>query len=84
MPHINWHALPLGIKHHLIERLHRREITQNDVEALKQWIAGNPEVPGGPWWIDFGSFKLVGEGKYPKTFLTKDQAAFGTKLPLSR
>jgi hypothetical protein len=29
---------------------------------------------------DFGSFKLCGEGKYPKTFLLKGQAAKGEEI----
>lgn len=40
----------------------------------------DPEVPEGPWWKDFGTFKLAGEGKHPKTFLVKGQAAFGKQL----
>ena len=83
---------PLRVKQHLIERLHDREITQDDLEALKMscrppvggklkmWIDGNPEVPEGPWWKEFGSFKLAGAGRHPKTFLTKDQPAFGVSL----
>ena len=27
-----------------------------------------PECPPMTWFKDFGSFKLCGEGKYPKTF----------------
>jgi hypothetical protein len=29
---------------------------------------------------DFGSFKVCGEGKYPKTFLLRGQIAKGEKL----
>lgn len=80
MPKISWHSLPLRLKQHLIERLHQREITQADLEALRIWIGSDPELPDGPWWKDFGTFKLTGEGRFPKTFLTKDQAAFGQKI----
>jgi hypothetical protein len=34
----------------------------------------------GAWYKDFGSFKLCGEGRYPKTFLLAGQAATGQKL----
>jgi hypothetical protein len=34
----------------------------------------------GRWFKDFGSFKLCGEGKYPKTFLLAGQAAMGEQL----
>ncbi len=44
------------------------------------WIEANPDVPDGPWCKGFGSFKLAGEGKYPKTFLTKHQRCVGKNL----
>jgi hypothetical protein len=39
-----------------------------------------PDAPDGLWYKDFGSFKICGEGKYPKTFLLAGQAAKGQKL----
>ena len=80
MPKIGWQALPIGLKRHLVERLHEREISQDDMLALRLWISTDPEVPDGPWWKDFGTFKLTGHGRYPKTFLTRGQAAFGREL----
>ena len=80
MPKIRWQSLPLNLKQHLVERLREREITQDDLEALRRWINTDPEVPEGPWWKDFGTFKLTGAGQYPKTFLKRDQAAFGKEL----
>jgi len=47
------------------------------VEKLRDWTQTNPIVPAGRWYKDFGSFKLVGTGSVPQTFLTKDQAAAG-------
>ena len=47
MPKIGWHSLPLRVKQLLIERLHDREIAQDDLESLKMWIDGNPAVPEG-------------------------------------
>jgi hypothetical protein len=44
------------------------------------WIASNPEVPDGPWFKDFRSFKLCGHGNLPKTFLAPDQSATGTQI----
>jgi hypothetical protein len=38
------------------------------------------ELPEGPWYKDFGSFKPCGEGAYPKTFLLAGQVATGSKL----
>ncbi len=51
-----------------------------DLYRLKLWRESEPEAPEGLWYKDFGSFKVCGEGKYPKTFLLKGQAAKGHKL----
>jgi hypothetical protein len=40
----------------------------------------NPVAPEGKWYKDFGSFKLCGEGAYPKTFLEMGQAPDGKKI----
>jgi hypothetical protein len=80
VPRIKWQDLPPGIRDHLRVRTRERELSKEDLAALLDWIRTDPEVPDGPWWKDFGSFKLAGEGRYPKTFLTRDQPAFGQKL----
>jgi hypothetical protein len=49
VPKISWQALPFRLKQHLVERLHEREITQHDLEALRKWIGTDPEVPAGAW-----------------------------------
>jgi hypothetical protein len=51
-----------------------------DLYQLKLWRESEPEAPEGVWYKDFGSFKICGEGKYPKTFLLRGQAAKGKKL----
>jgi hypothetical protein len=66
MPKIQWTELPLALRDHLFE--------------LKLWRESEPEAPEGAWYKDFGSFKICGEGKYPKTFLLRGQAARGKKL----
>lgn len=57
-----------------------RRITLSDLNALRLWMETQPEVPAGEWYKDFGSFKLCGEGTYPKTFLLKGQVGHGIKL----
>ena len=57
-----------------------RKISLNDLNQLRIWIESKPDVPDGHWYKDFGSFKLCGEGSYPKTFLLAGQAATGQKL----
>ena len=80
MPAIEWKALPRQVRDHLMDRLRLRKITAKDLRALLACINTDPQVPGGAWCKDFGSFKLAGEGKYPKTFLSKDQRCYGVKI----
>jgi hypothetical protein len=61
-------------------RLRDRKITVDDLYQLKVWRESQPEAPEGLWFKDFGSFKGCGEGKFPKTFLLRGQAARGQKL----
>jgi hypothetical protein len=53
---------------------------QSKFYQLKSWREVGPEAPDAPWYKDFGSFKVCGEGKYPKTFLLRGQPAKGEKL----
>ncbi len=81
MPKIaTWSEMPAAVRQHLIERMHDRKIGLDDLNRLRVWLESEPDVPEGPWYKDFGSFKLCGEGKYPKTFLLAGQPATGTKL----
>lgn len=81
MPKIaTWSEMPVAIREHLIERMRDRKIGVDDLNRLRLWLESQPEVPDGPWYRDFGSFKLCGEGRYPKTFLLAGQVAIGTKL----
>lgn len=80
MPKIQWTDLPPALRNHLFDRLRDRKITVEDLYQLKLWRESEPEAPDGPWFKDFGSFKVAGVGKYPKTFLLRGQAARGQKL----
>ena len=80
MPKIQWIGLPSALRDHLFERLRERKVTAEDLYRLKEWRESEPEAPEGPWYKDFGSFKICGEGQYPKTFLLPGQAAKGEKL----
>jgi hypothetical protein len=75
-----WSRLPAAVRDHLVERMHERNIGLEDLNRLRVWVQSKPEVPEGPWYKDFGSFKLCGKGKYPKTFLFLGQTAAGQKL----
>lgn len=80
MPKIQWNDLPPALRNHLLERARERQVSAEDLYKLKLWRESSPEAPDGLWYKDFGSFKLCGEGKYPKTFLLAGQAANGTKI----
>ena len=81
MPQIEtWARLPPAIRDHLIERMRDRSISLEDLNQLRLWIESTPEVPEEKWYKDFGSFKICGEGKYPKTFLLATQSAQGRRL----
>ncbi len=81
MPKIaTWSQMPAAVREHLIERMHDRKIGLDDLNRLRVWLESEPDVPEEPWYKDFGSFKLCGEGRYPKTFLLAGQAASGRKL----
>ena len=80
MPKIEWTGLPLALRDHLFDRARERKVSIEDLYQLKIWRESEPEAPDGPWYKDFGSFKICGEGKYPKTFLLRGQAARGTEI----
>ena len=80
MPKVRWSGLPPALRDHLFERLRERKITAEDLYQLKAWRESEPVAPDGPWYKDFGSFKICGEGPYPKTFLLRGQSAKGAKL----
>ena len=81
MPKIEtWARFPAALRDHLVERMHDRDISLDDLNRLRRWMESEPDVPEGPWYKDFGSFKLCGEGRYPKTFLLSGQTARGHKL----
>lgn len=80
MPKIQWTNLPTALRDHLLDRLRERHITTDDLYRLKLWRESEPEAPEGEWYKDFGSFKICGEGKYPKTFLLRGQLATGKRL----
>jgi hypothetical protein len=81
MPQIEgWSRIPTAIRNHLIERMRDRNISIKDLNGLRVWLESKPKVPDGPWFKDFGTFKLCGEGRYPKTLLLSGQTAKGTEL----
>ena len=80
MPRIQWSELPETLRKHLLLRLKEREISEEDLLRLMEWRKSEPEAPEGLWSKDFGSFKVCGEGRFPKTFLLKGRPARGQAL----
>jgi hypothetical protein len=66
MPKIQWLDLPPQLRQHLFDRAKERQITMHDLFALEEWRRHSPDVPGSPWYKDFESFKLCGEGQYAR------------------
>jgi transposase InsO family protein len=77
---IQWSKLPPALRDHLLDRLRDRQITAEDLYQLKLWRESEPDAPDGDWVKDFGSFKICGRGKYPKTFLLEGHPAKGKEL----
>jgi hypothetical protein len=80
MVKIEWNDLPLALRDHLFDRAAERKITADDLYRLKLWRESEPNAPEGPWFKDFGSFKICGEGRYPKTLLLRGQPAKGKEI----
>ncbi len=80
MPKTEWTNLPTALGNHLFDRRRNRKIAADDLYELKLWRESEPDAPDGAWVKDFESFKICGEGKFPKTFLLHGQAAKGQKL----
>ena len=80
MPKIEWDNLPIVLRDHLLDRARERQVALEDLYKLRLWRETQPEAPDSPWYKDFGSFKLCGEGKYPKTFLLRGHTALGKAI----
>src|SRR5437773_12101988 len=75
MPKIRWTNLPPSLREHLFDRVADRQISAEDLYKLKLWRESEPEAPEGPWYKDFGSLEISGEGALRNTYLLKVQAA---------
>ena len=57
-----------------------RLISEQDLFALAEWKAQDPDVPDGDWYKDFGTFKLCGTARFANTFLLAGQVARGIRI----
>ncbi len=65
------------LRQHLFDRVADRQIPAEDLYKLELWRESEPEAPDGPWYKDFGSFKICGEGEFPRTSLLKGKRQQG-------
>jgi hypothetical protein len=77
---IQWTELPPALRDHLFEHAAERKIAAVDLHRLKLWRQLAPDAPDGLSFKDFGTFKICGEGCFPKTFLLRGQVARGEEL----
>jgi len=75
-----WADFPAAVKRHLSERLLDRKITSSDLNKLRVRVESEPDVPGQDWFVDFGSFKIVGNGPNPLSFLDSQQIPYGQEI----
>jgi hypothetical protein len=80
MPHVRRHSLPPQLLAHLIDRIHRRNISADQLGLLADWLYAQPEVPSGKWFKRFPGMTVCGEGEFVKTFLDSGQIAVGVEL----
>ena len=80
MPKIRRQSLPEKLMEHLADRVRLRQISADDLIALRDWLDSNPEVPVGDWFKAFENFSICGKGELIKTLLSKQQSPLGEEL----
>ena len=80
MPRVRRKNVPPLLLQHLLDRIHERGIHPKQLEALADWLDGEPEVPKGLWYKRLSGMTVCGEGEMIKTFLLPDQAPKGQRV----
>ena len=80
MPKIRRKGIPAALLRHLFDRVREREISEDQLGLLLDWIEKNPEVPHGKWCKRFHEMTVCGEGELIKTFLRLGQIAEGVEV----
>ena len=80
MPKIRRRNLPPALLQHLVDRIHAREISPEQLGAFAQWLDSEPEVPLGRWFKRFSGMTVCGEGELVKTFLRTGQIPSGEEV----
>ena len=80
MPKIRRKGIPAALLRLLFDRVREREISEDQLGLLLEWIEVNPEVPHGKWFKRFPEMTVCGEGELIKTFLRLGQIAEGVEV----
>ena len=80
MPKIRRKNLPIALLNHLLDRVRERQVSADQLGLLADWLALEPEVPGGPWFKRFPGVIVCGEGEWVKTFLVPGQVPGGKEI----
>ena len=80
MPKIRRQNLPQRLMDHLADRVRLRQISADDLIALRDWLDRSPEVPVEDWFKRFENFSLCGKGELVKTLLSDQQTPIGQEL----
>lgn len=80
MPRIRREGIPAALLRHLFDRIREREISEEQIGLLADWLETNPEVPDGKWFKRFPEMIVCGEGELVKTFLRVGQIAEGEQV----
>lgn len=80
MPEVRRQKLPEALLRHLLARVRQREISNDQIILLAQWLDANPEVPEGKWFKKFSGMTVCGEGELIKTFLQPGQLPAGEEV----
>jgi len=80
VPKVRRQNLPPALFHHLLDRIHSRQIPATQLELLAQWLDTEPLVPDGEWYKRFSGMTGCGEGELIKTFLLSGHVAKGERV----
>jgi len=80
MPKLQRSNIPVELLDHLLDRMFRRGITEEELYQVLHWVEGNPTVPEDDWFKRFSGVTVCGRGPLIKTFLTPQQSATGTEV----
>ncbi|MFN2475787.1 MAG: hypothetical protein ABR526_05520 [Chthoniobacterales bacterium] len=61
MPRIRREGIPAPLWRHLFDRIREREISEEQIGLLSEWLETNPEVPIGRWFKRFSGRVVCGE-----------------------